>query len=478
MKDKKTMAVLVSVGIGTFMSSLDSSAVNLAMPLIKANFGVSLSMVEWIVTAYLLVISSLLLTFGRISDLYGQKKVYTTGFFIFTVSSFLCGISVNIGMLIGCRVLQALGAGMLFSTGPAIITNAVPPSSRGRALSITAISVSLGLCAGPVVGGTLSTLLGWQSIFFINIPVGILGVALAVKNLPKDEKTTSVPFDILGSVLVFVALLLILLPLNLSGDYAIPSALFIGSIAAGLALVFVFIAVELKREHPMLNVRLFQNRVFAASSGAALFMFMAQFIMSFLAPFYYQNLRGFSAMHSGLLYLPMPIATMCIAPISGSISDRFDTRYISSFGALLLAFGLFLLSFLGAASSLIYIVVSMLVCGIGFGLFQTPNNSAIMGNVPPQNRGTASGILATMRNVGMVLGIAVSGALFSFFESRGTALFTDQGQTGSLLQTDAFVYALQITYRAAAIVAIIAMVASVVKGNTKPKPSGAIGTKD
>ncbi|MEI6100733.1 MAG: MFS transporter, partial [Eubacteriales bacterium] len=162
--DKKVKLIILSVGIGTFMASLDSSVVNLAMPLIKSDFQVTISMVEWIITAYLLVVSSLLLTFGRIADLYGYKKVYLAGFAIFTAGSLLCGFSVNIIMLIACRVVQALGAGMRFSTGPAIITNAVPPKSRGRALSITAIAVALGLCTGPVVGGTLSTLFGWQSI--------------------------------------------------------------------------------------------------------------------------------------------------------------------------------------------------------------------------------------------------------------------------------------------------------------------------
>lgn len=469
MKEKKTMATLLAVGIGTFMSSLDSSAVNLAMPLIKADFGVSLSAVEWIVTSYLLVISSLLLTFGRISDLYGHKKMYSTGFMVFTIGSFLCGISMNVGMLITCRILQAIGAGMLFSTGPAIITNAVPASSRGKALSITAIAVALGLCTGPVIGGTLTTLFGWQSIFFINIPIGIIGVAMATKSIPKDDKTVSVPFDILGSILIFVALLFILLPLNLSGDYHIPTVFFVLSIAVGLLLIGVFVAVESKQKYPMLNIGLFRNRIFAASNAAALFMFMAQFIMVFLAPFYYQSLRGYSAMLSGLLYLPMPLATMCVAPISGSIADRYDSRFISLIGALILAVGLFMLSFLGMSTSFVYIICSMVICGIGFSLFQTPNNSAIMGNVPPQNRGTASGILATMRNIGMVMGIAVSGALFSFLQSKATVLYASQGQTDTLLQNNAFVYAMQITFRAAAIVALIAMIASFVKGTAKPE---------
>ncbi|HEX2925843.1 MAG TPA: MFS transporter, partial [Ruminiclostridium sp.] len=300
MKNKKTFFVVLAVAIGTFMSSLDSSVVNLVTPIIKNNFGVSLSVVEWIVTAYLLVISSLLLTFGRISDLYGHKRVYLTGFIIFTIGSLLCGLSVNIVMLIICRVIQALGAGMLFSTGPAIITNAVPASSRGKAFSISAIAVAFGLCTGPVIGGSLATILGWQSIFFINIPIGILGIIMVITKIPEDEKKNSVPFDKTGSLLIFAALMFILLPLSVSGDYAIPLPLFISLIAAGILIIAVFIKFESKCQYPMLNLSLFENRVFAAGNAAALFTYMAQFIMAFLAPFYLENLRMFSALKTGM----------------------------------------------------------------------------------------------------------------------------------------------------------------------------------
>jgi len=461
MKDKKTIAIVLAIGIGTFMSALDSSVVNLAMPMIKHHFNASLSMVEWIVTAYLLIVSSLLLTFGRISDLYGQKRVYSTGFIIFIIGSLLCGLSTNILMLILCRVIQALGAGMLFSTGTAIITNAVPPEHRGKALSITAIAVALGLVAGPVIGGTLSTLCGWQSIFYINVPVGIFGYLMVMKNVPKDEKTKAVPFDLLGSVLIFIALLLFLLPLNLSGDYNIPPVLFVSSLAAGILTTVFFIFYEKKCPYPMLKISLFQNRVFSASSIAALFIYMAQFIMVFLVPFYLVNLRGYSTLLSGLLYMPMPIATMCIAPISGSLSDRFDSKFFSSAGAFIMAGGLLLLSFLQKDTAVGYIIFSMIVTGIGFGMFQTPNNSAIMGNAPKENRGTASGTLATMRNIGMALGVAISGAFFSFFEGKA------KESVPALSQNEIFTYALHLTFLIAAFVALIAMTASLVKGKVK-----------
>jgi EmrB/QacA subfamily drug resistance transporter len=467
MEKEKITAVVLSVGIGTFMSSLDSSVVSLIMPMIKGDYGISLSMTEWIVTAYLLVVSSLLLTFGRIADLYGYKRVYTTGFIVFIAGSLLCGVSVNIAMLIVSRVIQAIGAGMLFSTGPAIITNTVPPERRGKALSVTAISVALGLCSGPVIGGTLSTLLGWQSVFFINLPIGLFGLHLVRKNIPQDKETNYVPFDLAGSILIFAALLLILLPLNISGDYAIPPALFAASIAAGLILILIFSFHEFRCKHPLFHMQLFKNRVFTASNASAFFTYMAQFFMVFLAPFYLESLRGYSALFSGLLYLPMPLATMCTAPISGGLSDRYGSRYLSAAGALIMSVGLLMLSFLGTGTSSLYIILSMIVTGFGFGIFQTPNNSAIMGNVSPQNRGIASGTLATMRNSGMVMGVAVSGALFSFLETRAMGRFEHLGRTGSLLHSSAFVFALHDTFLTAAAVALLAMTASLLKGGGK-----------
>ena len=460
--------ILFAVGIGTFMSALDSSAVNLAMPTIQTHFQVSMSMAEWVITSYLLIVSSLLLTFGRLSDLYGHKKIYITGFIIFTLGSLLCGLSVSIVMLIAFRVLQALGAGMLFAAGPAIITSSVPPESRGKALSVTAIAVALGLCAGPVIGGTLTTILNWQSIFFINVPIGIFGSLLAFVKIPEQKKEKpSIPFDKLGSVMIFAALLLILLPLNLSGSQRISTWLFLLLLGLGLLIILAFIAMEQHIKFPMLNLTLFYNRVFTASNAAALFTYMAQFMMVFLTPFYLQNLRGYSAFLSGLLYLPMPIATMLVAPISGIVSDRFDSRYISSGGMLIMAAGLFCLSFLTPSTPIAYIMVCMFFTGIGFGMFQTPNNSAIMGNIPGAYRGVASGILATMRNIGMSIGVAISGALFSVCQSKGTVLYAKRGLSGTLLSHTAFAYALRITFLSAMVVALIAMTASLVKGKVK-----------
>lgn len=449
------------------MSALDSSVVNVVLPVIQSSYGVSLSMTSWVVIAYLLVISSLLLTFGRLSDLYGHRRIYIIGFAVFTVGSLLCGLSANILTLILFRVLQALGAGMMFSAGPAIITDAVPENARGKGLSVTAMAVAVALCSGPVLGGMLAGLAGWQSIFFINVPIGLIGTFLAVRNIPKDDKKGSGRFDIFGSVIIFAALILILTPLDLLGKENMNPVLFYGMLIAGVLAGLGFVFYEKKVKEPILNINLFKSRVFAAGNFAAVFNFMAQNIMIFLVPFYLEDLRQFSPAKAGVLYMPMPLATLLIAPVSGFAADRYDSRYLCSGGMAVMSSGLVMLSYLKADSPVWYIVTAMALAGLGSGLFQTPNNSAVMGSVPAEYRGTASGVLATMRNTGMVLGVAISNALFSFQSSRAEFIYSAQGLKGAELHQATFLYALHFTFLAAAGVALISMLVSLQKGKVR-----------
>ena len=457
--------MLLSVALGTFMSALDASVVNIAAPVIRSHFFVPLSTVEWVITAYLLVVSSVLLFFGRLSDLYGQKKVYVTGFAVFTVGSALCGLSDSIGLLIGMRVVQAIGAGMMFSTNSAIITASVPPERRGRAFSVNAVAVAVALSTGPVLGGALTGALGWQSIFYINIPVGIAGIIMAIKFIPADQKQPAVPMDIPGSAMIFGALLLLLLPLNQLGTGMAPW-LFALLLGAGLALGIVFVLYQKRIQYPILSLSLFKSRVFSASLVAAVLNYMAMYIMVFLTPFYLQTVRLFTPAEAGLLYMPLPLATLAIAPLTGIFSDRHDTRILSSAGMGVMAAGLFLLSRMQADTPSWYIMVSMALTGVGSGLFQTPNNSALMGSAPAENRGVASGMLATARNMGMVLGVAFSGLLFSLFAGRA-------GSTGSAALAEAspvaFVYAMRLTFIVAACVALGAMAASLTKGRVRER---------
>ncbi|SDO05670.1 MFS transporter [Acetanaerobacterium elongatum] len=467
--NRKVGLMLFSLALGTFMSALDSSAVSIVLPIIQNHYGVALSSVEWVSTAYLLVVSSLLLTFGRISDLLGHKRVYTTGFLIFTLGSLLCGLSLNIQMLIVCRVIQALGASMMFSSNTAIITANVPAGRRGKAMSVTAIAVAVASCSGPVFGGLLARMFSWQSVFFINIPIGIVGLVLAFKNIPEDERKKQIPFDHLGSLLIIMALFLLLLPLDLIGGVGISLPLFFLLLAVGLAAVGAFVWREKRADYPLMPLGLFKNRLYSFSLIAAVFNFSAQFMLAFLAPFYYQNIKHYSVVMTGLMYLPMPIATLLVAPLSGAISDKHDSRFLSAGGMGLMSAGLLMMSFITQETPNWYIVIAMVLSGIGSGMFQTPNNNAIMGSAPAEFRGIASGTLATMRNVGMLMGVALCGALFNYTSNQGTELFTAQGLVGDALKVAAFTYGLRITITVATGIALLAAVSSLIKGRTKEK---------
>lgn len=459
--------IMIAVAIGTFMGPLDSSVVNIALPSITKDFNVSLATSEWIVMAYLLVISSLLLTFGRLGDMYGHKNIYITGFGVFTVGSFLCGSAFSVESLIAYRVIQAIGAGMLMSMGPAIVTDVTPPRERGKYMGVVAVSVSVALSLGPVLGGFLTTHLGWPSIFYINIPVGIIAILLAQKVLPRTGGHGAQPFDIAGASTFFLGLGGILLSFSLAEQRGWHHPLIWGMLLAGVLLMAAFILIELKVKYPMMDLSLFKNRLFSMANISALFNYIAMFSTILLMPFYLQQLRGMPPSQAGLLLIPMPLTTMLIAPISGAISDKVDTRYISSIGMGIIAVGMWLLSSLQADSPLYFIVVGLFLVGLGSGMFQTPNNSAIMGAVPPNRRGIASGLLATMRNLGMVLGVAISGAVFTSYMTHLTKTLSDQGVTGQALKTESFIGAIHLAFLVAAGIAVLAVFTSLIRGAQK-----------
>lgn len=460
--------VIIAVAFGTFMAPLDSSVVNIALPRISSQFLAPLTTVEWVVMAYLLMTSSLLLTFGRMGDMYGHKKIYLTGFGIFTAGSLLCALSPSILFLILCRAIQAVGAGMMMSMGPAIVTDVTPPQERGRALGAVAVSVSVALAAGPVVGGFLTTKFGWPSIFYINIPIGILAILLGQKVIPSTRAPEAQPFDVKGSVTIFSALIMLLLPLSYAEKVGWLNPYILGSLAVGLVLLFFFVKLENRIRFPMMDLSLFRNRLFFMSNLSALLSYMAMFFIFLLMPFYLQQLRHLSPAAAGLLLIPSPLTTMLVAPAAGAVSDRVDTRYIASLGMAIMTFGIWLLGSLRVDSPVYLIITGMIIIGFGSGMFQTPNNSAIMGAVPPQRRGIASSLLATMRNLGMVLGVAISGAVFSSHLNYLNRTLPAKGLTAAEVRIEAFTGAMHLSFYIAASITAVAVITSLVRGANKP----------
>jgi EmrB/QacA subfamily drug resistance transporter len=449
------------------MSALDGSIVNISLPAISSYFNITITTVEWVVLSYLIIISSLLLTFGRLGDLYGHKKIYIIGFAIFTAGSFLCALSSSIILLVLFRAVQAVGAGMLMSMGPAIITLYAPVKRRGRYLGIIGISVSIALSIGPVLGGFLTSVFGWQSIFIINIPIGIIAFIWAFKVLPKAEQAEKCPFDFMGAIILFFSLICIIFPLSFIDRLGINNPIMIVSFVLGIALLILFVFIELRIKHPMFDFSLFKSKVFLMGNISLLLNFIAQFTIILIIPFYLIEFRHFSASIAGLILIANPIVALMITPLAGYLTDHYETRFISSAGMVLIASGLFLLGLLNESSSVAYIILFLAITGLGIGMFQTPNNYAIMSSVAPRYSGTASSMLATMRNLGMVFGASLSGSLFSYRQLYLTKMLALGGASGIDLRNMAFTGAMRFTFFTGAILACIAIIFSLFRGSVR-----------
>ena len=406
-------SILSSIMLGSVMGPIDASIVNVILPTITECFGVDLSTAQWVPMIYLLTISSLLLFYGRLGDIVGYKRVYLTGLAGFIITSGLCGLSPTIHWLILFRAVQGLSAGMLMAVPFAIITASFPPSERGKALGIYAISISAGLAIGPSLGGFVTSLFGWRFIFLINIPIGIAGLLWAHHLIP-ELKGQPGKMDLWGALTAFISLSSFVFFVNrfqtLGLGYGTGCVLSVATMAG-----LVFLWIESKTAQPMINLNLFKNLTFSLANVSALLNFVSQYVMVFLTPFYLQRVLHYAPNNVGLIMTSFPLAVMAVAPWSGSLSDRTGTKAPACLGAAICALSLFLMSQLATSTSSMDVVWRLSLFGLGTGMFQSPNNSAVMGSAPRSYLGIASGILATVRNVGMVLGISMGGAILYAF---------------------------------------------------------------
>lgn len=401
------------VWIGIFMATLDGSIVNVALPTLTDFFKTDITTIEWVVMAYLVTITSLLLSLGRISDMIGRKIIFAGGLAVFTVGSGLCAFSTTEGQLILFRIFQGIGAAMLMATGVAIITHAFPPRERGRAMGLIGTVVAIGSMTGPVLGGFLIQTVGWQSIFYINIPVGIVGTIMALKVLHNDEKSKGQEFDIPGALTLFISLIALLLALSEGQEKGWGSSFIIFLFVSSLAIFLIFITIELRAKQPVLDLRHFRNRPFAAANISALISFMAMYSIILLMPFLLQDELKYSPQDVGIVFMAVPLVMSVVSPLSGWLSDRTNSYVLSSIGIGIAALSILSLGYLNDNSSFTEVAFRLALLGLGMGLFQPPNNSIIMGSLPIEQLGIAAGIMGTMRNMGMVIGVAVSGAVFS-----------------------------------------------------------------
>ena len=406
--------VLGTIGVGTFMSALDGSVVNTLLPILSHALNTSVAGIEWVTTVYLLVISALLLSVGRAGDLFGHKRIYLFGFVLFVIGSALCGTARSSAVLIAFRVIQALGAAMLMGTGPAILTRSFPANERGKALGALGTFTYLGLTAGPSLGGWLATAFSWRVVFYINVPIGIVAILLGLRTVPEDRVAQQTErFDFVGAALFTSGLTALLVALNQGHSWGWGSPAILALIAASVVVLGAFIRFERRRKSPMLDLSLFGNRVFSASSVSALLNYACVYALLFVLPFLLVQGRGLDAQHAGLVLTAQPVVMAVVAPFSGSISDRIGTRWPAIIGMLTLVVGLLLVALFVGRGSLWAIAGGLAVVGFGIGTFVSPNNSALMGSAPKNRQGIASGVLATSRNVGMVLGVGIAGAVFT-----------------------------------------------------------------
>ncbi|GAW91123.1 MFS transporter [Calderihabitans maritimus] len=409
--------VLANVSVGTFMATLDSSIVNVALPTIGKELYGDVNRLQWVVTGYLVTIASLLLVFGRLSDMVGRKKVYSTGFFIFTGSSTLCSMAQNVGQLVVFRVLQGFGAAMLMANTLALVTQVFPEEERGRALGISGMVVSAGSLTGPALGGILVGTLGWRAIFWVNVPVGLLGSILSYYVLPSGGVGRREKLDWVGALTFAVginSLLFLSFQVSEQGwNGRTFTLLLISILSYGL-----FYIIEKRTQFPLVDLTLFQNRVFLVGNGARLLIFVAVAPVMFLLPFYLQLVQHLSPQQVGAVMTAFPLAMAVTAPLSGRLSDYLSPRPLTVIGPLVQISGLLLLAGLITENSLIVIPVGLALLGMGMGIFQVPNNTLVMGSVPDRRLSIANALISVMRNIGTILGVGVAVLIFNW---RGAA---------------------------------------------------------
>ncbi len=399
---------LLTVVLASFLTPFTLSSVNVALPTIGKDLGADAITLNWIATAFLLSSAMLLIPFGRLADIKGRRRVFTFGVAAFTIGSLLSGLSNSAGMLIAFRMLQGIGGAMIFATGIAILTSVFPLRERGKVLGINAASVYAGLSLGPILGGYLTQSFGWRSVFLVTIPLGALIVAIAIWKLRGEwADARGERFDLMGSAIYSLTLVLIMVG---------ASELSPITIALGIASLIAFILWESRVEHPVLEIRIFRrNRLFAFSNLAALLMYSTTFAVPFLLSLYLQYVKALTPQQAGEILVAQSVVQATLSPLAGWLSDRVEPRVIVSTGMAITAIGLYIFSNLNPSTPTSTIVANLMLIGVGFALFSSPNTNAIMSSVERRLYGIASAILSTMRVVGQTISMAIVMLVFALY---------------------------------------------------------------
>jgi EmrB/QacA subfamily drug resistance transporter len=474
-KDNYKWFALSCTTLGTFLAMLNSSTLTVALPVISQDLHASLQTIMWTLMIYMLAITVLVPSVGRVADIIGRKKLYVTGCAVFTCSSLLCGIVNSGAQLVAARLIQAVGGSLMLATSTAIVADVFPASELGAALGINGMALSAGAVIGPILGG-IFTSWNWRWVFFINFPLGIIGTIWAWVQLREKVKLPEGQrFDWQGTILFTISLSLILIALSFGVMAGWLSPYILTGIIGGILLLAAFIYVESRVDQPMLDLTLFKQRLLAAAYASNFLNGIARGAVTFLMIFFFEIIWSRSPMQAGLMLTPFALAMMIVAPISGRLSDIYGSRELSSLGLAVSAIGLLGLTQLQYSTHVGLVILWMVLMGLGSGFFFSPNTNAIMGAVSPERRGIAAGTRTMMNNAGslvsMAMGLALISSSMSAQAMQGLLTHAQVGSQGIVVSS--FLTGLHRAFWLSFIVSIAAVVASLLRGShDSPHPTG------
>ncbi len=449
---KNKWIILITVLLLIFMSTLDGSIVNVALPALSRELGVSNRAVSWVVSSYLITICTVILIFGKLGDLAGKTRVFRYGVLVFTFGSFLCGFSSSLTMLIFSRALQAVGAAAAMATSQGIITQTFPKHERGKALGLSGTFVALGSMTGPPLGGLLISLVNWNYIFYINVPIGIIAFIFCLKFLP-EEKYEKVKFpDIKGFLLFSLSVISLFIAIIEGETLKYNNPVILACFFIAVVSFAVFIYVEKNTADPMLDLNIFKSKLFSISIFCAFIVFIATSSVGIIQPFYLQYTMKFSPEMTGLLMMAYPVIISVTAPSSGTLSDKIGSELLTFLGLTIISIGLFLMVLLNEHTPTVIFLLIVVVMAFGAGLFQSPNNSLIMSTVEKDKLGIAGSVNALVRNLGMSVGTAMSTAVLY---SRMSSLAGHEVTSYITGRDDIFINSAKYVYITAGVLCII-----------------------
>jgi len=447
----KTTILLIAT-LASFLTPFLGTSVNIALPTIANELAVNAILLSWISTAFFLTSAMFAVPLGRIADIYGMKKIFTYGIIILTVACFLAAIAPSVEFLIISRIIMGIGSAMIFVTGLAMITSVFPPRERGKAIGINIMAVYIGLVMGPVLGGFLTQYLGWRSIFYIIVPLGLIVITLVLWKLKGKEwaECKGERIDYWGSFLYMLMLALILI-----GFSTITTTLGMIMVILGIIVLICFVWLELRTEEPVLKVRIFfENRKFAFSNLATLISYMSLFAVGFLLSLYLQFIKGFAPNITGIILVTQTVFMVIMSPIAGRLSDRFDSGKLASLGMAIITIGLLTFALITATTSLYVIILGLAILGIGVGIFSAPNTHSIMGSVERKYFGLASATVSTMRLLGQTFGMGLILVIFAVY--IGAVQFNPQNYAALLTS-------IQVAFLISVVLSVIAIFASLAR---------------